>query len=235
MVIQPYEIHIEERLLADLKQRLQLVRWPRSLDAGSWDEGSSLAFMARLVGYWQSQFDWRAQEARLNLLPQFLATVDGLAIHFVHQRGTGPAPLPLVVTHGWPGSFIEMERIVPLLADPGAHGGDPNDAFHVVVPSLPGYGFSQAPDRPGVSSSRIAEWWSRLMGGLGYTRFGAQGGDIGAGVSAWLARRFPEAIVGFHVNYISGGYRPTRSTIRRSASRHGSSKSFVRGVTATET
>jgi pimeloyl-ACP methyl ester carboxylesterase len=208
MDIQPYKIHIEESLLVDLKRRLHHIRWPRSLDAVNWDEGSSLAFMARLAGYWQSQFDWRAQEARLNRLPQFGATIDGLSVHFVHQRGIGPAPLPLIVTHGWPGSFVEMENILPLLTDPGAHGGDPSDAFHVVVPSLPGYGFSQAPERRGFSSSRVAELWLSLMSGLGYTRFGAQGGDVGAGVSMWLARRFPESIVGFHLNYVSAGYRP---------------------------
>ncbi|WP_214472669.1 epoxide hydrolase family protein [Mesorhizobium sp. dw_380] len=208
MDIRPFNIHVDERLLADLKQRLESIRWPRSLDAESWDDGAGLAFMQRLVGYWRSQFDWRAQEARLNRLPQFRAEIDGLSIHFVHQRGIGPDPLPLIMTHGWPGSFIEMEKIIPLLTDPGTFGADPDDAFHLIVPSLPGYGFSQAPDRQGFSSSRIAELWLQLMDGLGYPRFGAQGGDIGAGVSTWLAHRHPESIVGFHLNYISGGYRP---------------------------
>lgn len=208
MDIQPYRICIEESLLADLKRRLRHVRWPESLDAGSWDNGSSLAFMRRLIAYWQAEFDWRVQEKRLNQLPQFLVTIDGLSVHFVHQRGVGPRPLPLILTHGWPGSFVEMERIIPLLADPGAHGGDPADAFHVVVPSLPGYGFSQAPERPGFASSCIAELWFRLMTGLEYDRFGAQGGDLGAGVSTRLAHRFPEAVIGYHLNYISGGYRP---------------------------
>jgi len=164
--------------------------------------------MRRLAHHWRHDFDWRAQESRLNRLPQFIAAIDGLDIHFVHQPGSGPAPLPLILTHGWPGSFVEMEPILPLLIDPGAHGGDPADAFHVVVPSLPGYGFSQAPTQPGVSSRQIAELWLSLMNGLGYDRFAAQGGDIGAGVSAWLARMFPEDVVGAHVNFIPGSYRP---------------------------
>lgn len=208
MQIQAYQINIEESCLTDLKQRLNNVRWPLSVDDESWDDGSSLVFMRRLVDYWRDRFDWRAQETRLNKLPQFLATVDGLSIHLVHQPGTGPAPLPLILTHGWPGSFVEMEKIIPLLANPGAHGGDPADAFHVVVPSLPGYGFSQVPDRSGFGSSRIAGLWSALMRGLGYDQFGAQGGDIGAGVSTWLAYHYPQSVVGFHLNYISGGYRP---------------------------
>jgi pimeloyl-ACP methyl ester carboxylesterase len=164
--------------------------------------------MQRLCHHWLHDFDWRAQEQRLNRLPQFVATTGEMDIHFVHQRGTGPSPLPIVLTHGWPGSFVEMEHIIPLLADPGAHGGDPADAFHVVVPSLPGYGFSPAPTRAGVSSRSIAQLWHRLMEGLGYTRFAAQGGDIGAGVSTWLARLFPDGLAGVHLNYIPGSFRP---------------------------
>ncbi len=208
MDITPFKIHVEDERLDDLRRRLRNVRWPVALDADAWDDGTSLAFMRRLIDHWRDRFDWRAQEGRLNKLPQYLARIDDLSIHFIHQPGVGPAPLPLIVTHGWPGSFIEMERIVPLLADPAAVGGDPEDAFHVVVPSLPGYGFSEAPDRPGVGAHRIAGLWLKLMEGLGYTNFGAQGGDIGAGVSTWLAHRFPERIVGLHLNYIPGSYRP---------------------------
>jgi pimeloyl-ACP methyl ester carboxylesterase len=155
-----------------------------------WSDGADLEFLQRLVDYWLNRFDWRAQEKRLNGLPQFMATVDGQEIHFVHLRGNGPAPLPLILTHGWPGSFAEMERVIPLLADPQAYGGDPTDAFHVVAPSLPGYGFSLAPTTPGFSSRRIADLWQGLMAKLGYTRFAMQRGDIGAGVSAWTARLF---------------------------------------------
>ncbi|MFE0752354.1 epoxide hydrolase family protein [Inquilinus sp. NPDC058860] len=208
MEIRPFQIHVAEERLADLQRRLRATRLPASLARDAWDDGASLSFIERLADHWQDRFDWRSQEARLNRLPQYKAAIDGLDIHFVHQPGTGPAPLPLVLTHGWPGSFIEMEHIIPMLADPAAHGGDPADAFHVVVPSLPGFGFSQAPARPGTSSRQIAELWLGLMRGLGYERFGMQGGDIGAGVSTWLARMFPGNVVGVHLNFIPGSYRP---------------------------
>jgi pimeloyl-ACP methyl ester carboxylesterase len=209
MRIRPFSIHIPDAALADLRRRLQATRWPSSLDDECWADGADLMFMQRLSQHWLHDFDWRAQEARLNRLPQFVATIGETDVHFVHQRGTGPSPMPLVLTHGWPGSFAEMEHIIPLLADPGAHGGDPADAFHVVVPSLPGYGFSPAPAGPGVSSRTVAQLWLRLMEGLGYSRFAAQGGDIGAGVSTWLARLFPDSLAGVHLNYIPGSFRPT--------------------------
>ena len=197
-----FKIEIPNEELKELQRRLHATRWPTAIDGETWDDGASLAFIKRLADHWENRFDWRTQEARLNRLPQYMMTVDGLDIHFVHQPGKGPAPLPLILTHGWPGSFVEMEHVIPLLADPAAHGGDPADAFHVVVPSLPGYGFSQAPTEPGVNSRRIAELWLSLMNGLGYDHFAAQGGDIGAGVSTWLARLFPENVVGVHLNYI---------------------------------
>jgi len=209
MKIRPFSIQIPDATLTDLRRRLHATRWPASLSDESWADGASLLYLQRLSQYWLHDFDWRAQEARLNRLPQFIATIGEMEIHFVHQRGTGPSPLPLVLTHGWPGSFAEMEHIIPLLADPGAHGGDPDDAFHVVVPSLPGYGFSPAPSGPGVSSRAIAHLWHRLMQGLGYSRFAAQGGDIGAGVSMWLAQLFPDSLAGVHLNYIPASYRPT--------------------------
>ncbi len=208
MTIRPFTIHVPDDVLIDLRRRLDATRWPASLDEDGWEDGASLAVIRRLVDHWRHRFDWRAQEARLNHLPQVMARIDGLEVHAVHRRGTGPSPVPLVLTHGWPGSFAEFERLVPLLADPGAHGGDPTDAFHVVVPSLPGYGFSPAPRHPGVGSREIAGLWRGLMAQLGYKRFGAQGGDIGAGVSMWLARRFPDDVVGAHVNYVSASYRP---------------------------
>ena len=204
----PFRIAVGEDALRDLRDRLAAVRWPASIDADSWDDGAALSFMARLADHWLHRFDWRAQEERLNRLPNRMMSVGGQDIHFVHRRGTGPSPMPLILTHGWPGSFAEMEGIIPLLADPGAHGGDSADAFHVVVPSLPGYGFSPAPAGPGVDTGAIAGMWRGLMDGLGYARFGAQGGDIGAGVSMWLARLFPDAVLGIHLNYIPGGYRP---------------------------
>ena len=165
--------------------------------------------MKRLAEYWHDRFDWRAQEQRLNKLPHYMATIDGMDIHFVHCAGTGKDRMPLVLTHGWPGSFIEMERLIPLLTEPSVHGADPFDAFDLVIPSLPGYGFSPAPTRPGVSSREIAVLWKKLMIELGYNRFGAQGGDIGAGVSTWLARLFPDHVHGIHLNYIPGSFRPS--------------------------
>lgn len=203
-----FKIRIADGQIEDLQRRLRATRLPSSLEADLWDDGASLDFMRRMSEYWLNRFDWRAQEARLNRLPQYMVALDGFDVHFVHQLGKGPAPMPLVLTHGWPGSFIEMERIIPLLADPAAHGGDPADAFHVVVPSLPGFGFSAPPAAPGVDSYLVAELWLKLMHELGYERFTAQGGDIGAGVTTWLLRRFPAHIIGGHVNYIPGSYRP---------------------------
>ncbi|WP_114814347.1 epoxide hydrolase family protein [Paraburkholderia kururiensis] len=209
MELRDFKINVPDGQIADLKLRLRNTRFPASLDAEQWDDGASLAFVRRLTDYWLHRFDWRAQEARLNRLPQFLATVDGHDIHFVYQTGKGPAPVPLVLTHGWPGSFVEMEHVIPLLTDPASHGGDAADAFHVVVPSLPGFGFSAAPAGSGVSAHHVAGLWLELMNGLGFDRFAAQGGDIGAGVSMWLARRFPGQIIGAHLNYIPGSFRPS--------------------------
>ncbi|KCZ97369.1 epoxide hydrolase family protein [Hyphomonas oceanitis] len=207
--VSPFRSAVPAAAVADLKNRLRHARWPMPLDGESWQDGTSVAFLRRLIDYWQNDFDWPREEARLNRLPQFMAHVDGQDIHFLHHRGTGPNPMPLVMTHGWPGSFLEMEHIVPLLTDPAAHGGAPADAFDVVVPSLPGYGFSPAPTAPGMNSQRIANLWAGLMAGLGYDTFGAQGGDIGAGVSTWLARLYPDRVKGFHLNYIPGGMRPS--------------------------
>ncbi len=208
MDIQPFHINISQSALDDLRHRLSRTRWLTPVTDAGWSEGTDSGFLRRLVDYWQHHFDWRAQETRLNALPQFKTRVADQEIHFVHQRGTGPAPLPLVLTHGWPGSFLEMEAIIPLLADPGSHGGDARDAFHVVVPSLPGYGFSTAPAVKGTGSYEVAGLWAGLMTNLGYERFGAQGGDIGAGVSSWLACRYPERMAGLHLNFIPGSYRP---------------------------
>jgi len=208
MQVKPFAIAISDEQLEDLGLRLRLTRWPDAIEGMGCEDGTDRAFLQGLAGYWQTGFDWRAQEARLNALPQFIAELDGINIHFVHQRGTGPAPFPLVITHGWPGSFVEMEQIIPLLADPGGYGADPADAFDVVVPSLPGYGFSQRPSRPGCGAYQASDLWMRLMTGLGYERFGAQGGDLGASVSTWLAFRFPDHVAGLHLNFIPGSYRP---------------------------
>ncbi|UZE09361.1 epoxide hydrolase family protein [Pseudomonas sp. B21-053] len=208
MQLQPFKISIPDADIADLHQRLRRTRWLEPIDGQGWSEGTDLVFLQSLLAHWAEGFDWRAQEAQLNQLPQYLAKIGEQTVHFVHQPGTGPAPLPLILTHGWPGSFVEMQRLIPLLADPASHGGDAADAFHVVVPSLPGFAFSPAPKHKGVGPYEVAELWAALMAGLGYERFGAQGGDLGAGVSTWLGRRFPEQITGIHLNYVPGSYRP---------------------------
>ncbi|HYC15211.1 MAG TPA: epoxide hydrolase, partial [Stellaceae bacterium] len=187
MQIEPFRIAISDAAIADLKDRLARTRWPdQPVDAGDWALGTDLAYLRELTEYWRTRFDWRAQERMLNAFPQFRAGIGEETIHFLHVRGKGPKPLPLVVTHGWPGSVAEMVKFIPLLADPAAHGGDAADAFDVVVPSLPGYGFSSKPKRRGMSTFAVAALWKELMEGLGYPRFGAQGGDWGSAVSICL-------------------------------------------------
>jgi len=208
MLIEPFSFAFPESTLKDLRHRLQNARLPKAVAAQGWSEGMDMGVLRELLAYWSTAFDWRAREAELNRLPQFVATLAGQRIHFVHQRGVGPAPMPLVLTHGWPGSFIEMQRILPLLTDPASHGGVAEDAFDVVIPSLPGYTFSAPFEKPGMGPYEIASLWSELMSGLGYERFAVQGGDIGAGVSTWLGVRFPERVTGIHLNYIPGSYRP---------------------------
>ncbi|QWT21579.1 epoxide hydrolase [Bacillus sp. NP157] len=208
MDIQPFQIDIPEADLVDLRDRLARTRLPPVMDAIGWDEGCDPATLDRVLDDWLHRFDWRAAERRLNAQPQFIADVDGMHVHLVHAQGKGPAPMPIVITHGWPGSFVEMGRLTSLLADPGAHGADPADAFTVVVPSLPGFGYSPAPARPGIGQREVADTWVSLMAGLGYHRFAAQGGDIGAGVSSWMALRHPDAVIGTHLNFIPGSYRP---------------------------
>ena len=205
---EPFTIAIGDDQLDDLNRRLRHTRWPDAVEDGTWDDGTDLSFLRRLTDYWRTDFDWRAQETRLNTLPQFSTELDGLRIHFIHRHGTGPSPFPLVITHGWPGTGFDMEQIIPLLTDPGDHGGDPADAFDVVVPSLPGYGFSQRPDRPGFGPHRVAQMWQKLMTGLGYERFAVEGHDWGASVAMWLASCFPDQVTGLHLDFIPGAYRP---------------------------
>ncbi|HIN06810.1 MAG TPA: epoxide hydrolase [Dehalococcoidia bacterium] len=207
MDVQPFKIEVPEETLADLKERLAQTRWPDELPGTGWDYGTNMAYLKELVDYWQNSFDWRAQEEAINRFSHFKADVDGLGIHFIHQKGVGPDPMPLVLTHGWPGSFFEMSKITPLLADPASHGGDAADAFHVVTPSMPGYGFSDHPTKPGMHVLRVSDLWVKLMkDGLGYDRFGAQGGDWGASVTAYLGFAYPENLIGIHLTSM---VRPT--------------------------
>src|SRR5713226_6117533 len=199
---EPFRIAVPDAVLADLRERLARTRFPDEIPGSGWTYGTNLAYLRELVAYWRERYDWRAAEARLNALPQFRARVGGLGIHFVHVRGTGPAPLPLVITHGWPGSVAEFLDVIGPLADPARHGGDPADAFDVVAPSMPGYGFSDHATEPGMDPERIAALWAELMGGLGYERFGAQGGDWGSMVTTYLGARHAAHVVGIHLNMV---------------------------------
>ena len=206
MAIERFTINIADAVIADLKRRLVATRWPDELENTGWELGSSLGYMKSLADYWLNVYDWRRHEAVLNELPQYRVALDGLRIHFVHARGKGPKPLPLIITHGWPGSFVEMVRLIPLLTDPETHGGSAEDAFHVIVPSLPGYGFSDRPRERGMNPFEVAALWARLMSELGYERFGAQGGDWGSTVSTALGLDHPLRIIGIHLNYIAGRF-----------------------------
>ena len=224
---EPFSIHVDDAVLDDLRARLDATRWPDEVDGAGWTMGSNLAYMKELAAYWRDGYDWREQERRLNALPQFRAEIDGLGIHFVHIEGKGPDPFPLIVSHGWPGSFFEMYKIAGPLTDPAAHGGDPADAFHLVVPSLIGYGFSDASREPGMTTHRMAELFGRLMiDTLGYERFGAQGGDWGSAVTSSLAEQYPANVAGIHLNLVIGRMarlpaRRPRPKSRRTAPRWG--------------
>ncbi len=202
MHVEPFRIAVADAVLADLRERLVRTRFPDEIPDSGWTYGTKLAYVRELVGYWRDRYDWRAAEARLNAFPQFRARVGDLGIHFIHARGVGPAPLPLVITHGWPGSVAEFVEVIGPLTDPARHGGDPADAFHVVAPSMPGYGFSDHPTAPGMEPERIAALWAELMRGLGYERFGAQGGDWGAMVTTYLGARHADRLVGIHLNMV---------------------------------
>jgi microsomal epoxide hydrolase len=203
MDVQPYSIAVADEVLADLRRRIASARWPDEVADAGWDYGTNLDYLKALVTYWHSGYDWRAQEARLNRFAQFRAEIDGFGIHFIHVRGNGPSPLPLLLTHGWPDSFWRMYKIIPMLTDPARYGGDPADAFDVIVPSLPGFGFSDRPRERGMNNAHTAALWARLMTEvLGYRRFAAAGGDIGSGVTLCLAVARPDLLVGMHLTGI---------------------------------
>ncbi|KAF4326284.1 hypothetical protein G195_000293 [Phytophthora kernoviae 00238/432] len=203
-----FRIAIPEQQLHDLFIRLKQVRWPTRFNEEPWALGTDASFLKRLVDYWGSEYNWREQEAWLNRFPQFIEHVDGLDIHFVHVRGEGVSSRPLLLTHGWPGSFVEMLELIPYLTTPSLYGGQAEDAFDVIIPSLPGFAFSSKPTQHGVGSKYVATLWAELMVRLGYDRYFVQGGDIGAGVSTWLAFLYPERVKGLHLNYIPGSYKP---------------------------
>src|SRR6266700_470646 len=201
MQAKPFTVEVADEVLDDLRARLARTRWPEPLPGPGWAYGVDRGFLRELVGYWEGSFDWPARERWLNGFAQFIAEIDGQIVHFVHERGRGPRPLPLVLTHGWPSCYVELLKLVPLLTDPAAHGGDEGDSFDVVVPSLPGFAFSGRPPRPGLVTARsMGKLWAQLMRDcLGYSRFGAQGQDIGGAVSISLASQHPELVCGLHL------------------------------------
>ncbi len=192
----------------NLRARIRQTRWPDEIQDSNWGNGFDLKFLKNLCRYWSEDFDWQAQIDRLSQFPHYRFESGEGKIHFLHVKGNGPAAIPLVITHGWPGSFLEMLEIIPLLTNPAEHGFAAEVSFDVIVPSLPGFGFSDQPQLAGVNSFRVAEIWMELMQALGYDRFAAQGGDIGAGVSTALGLCHGEHLIGVHLNYIPGSYKP---------------------------
>jgi len=203
--IHPFHVEIPDDGLEELRCRIAAARWPTKELVDDRSQGVQLATIQALVRYWLNDYDWRRCEARLNALPQFMTDVDGVDVHFIHVKSSQEDALPLVITHGWPGSVIEMLEVIGPLIDPTAHGGRAEDAFHLVLPSLPGYGFSAAPTELGWDASRFAEAWAKLMPRLGYTRYVAQGGDVGAYVTDAMGRQAPEGLIGIHTNLFAPG------------------------------
>lgn len=199
----PFRIDIAQADLDDLRDRLARTRWPRQVPGDGWSRGVPVDYLRELAEYWASGYDWRVHEARLNEFPQFITEIDGLDVHFLHVRSPEPDALPLILRHGWPNSVVEFTELIGPLTDPRAHGGEPGQAFHVVVPSVPGFGFSQAPPQTGFTVARLARMWAELMRRLGYDRYGTQGGDLGAYVAPEVARVAPEHVVGVHID---GGF-----------------------------
>ncbi len=202
VAIRPYDVDIPQDALDDLRRRIAATRWPSKELVPDRYQGVQLATLQALARYWTTDYDWRKVEAKLNALPQFTTEIDGVEIHFIHVRSRHENALPLVVTHGWPGSVIELLETVGPLTDPTAHGGTPEDAFHLVLPSMPGYGFSSEPTELGWNAGRVAQAWAELMRRLGYTRYVAQGGDVGAAVTDLMGRQAPEGLVGIHTNIL---------------------------------
>ncbi|MCB0212393.1 MAG: epoxide hydrolase [Anaerolineae bacterium] len=208
MTIKPFLIEIPQADLDDLYTRLERTRWPNQLPNTGWSRGVPLDYLQELVAYWRDEYDWRQHEAALNQYPQFTTEIDGQNIHFLHVRSPEADALPLILSHGWPGSVVEFLDVIGPLTNPGAHGGDPADAFHVVVPSIPGIGLSGSTTQTGWNIARIAKAWAELMRRLGYDRYGTQGGDFGAFISPALGRLAPEHVIGVHVNAASYGFIP---------------------------
>jgi pimeloyl-ACP methyl ester carboxylesterase len=219
--VRPFQVHVPEERLAELRSRLAATRWPSRELVADRSQGVQLATMQALVQYWETRYDWRRCEAGLNALPQFTTTIDGVEIHFIHVRSPHPDAMPLIVTHGWPGSVVELLGSIGPLTDPTAHGGRADDAFDLVLPSLPGYGFSGEPTELGWDVGRVGQAWAELMRRLGCTRYVAQGGDVGAAVTDVMGRQAPDGLLGIHLNLLvtalGGPPLPTDTEQERSA------------------
>jgi pimeloyl-ACP methyl ester carboxylesterase len=198
--IRPFRIHVPQEAIVDLRKRIAATRWPDKETVADQSQGVQLATMKELIRYWGTEYDWRKAEAQLNALPQFITNIDGLDIHFIHVRSKNPNALPLLITHGWPGSVVEQLKIIGPLTDPTSYGGRPEDAFDLVIPSIPGFGFSGKPTVTGWGPDHIARAWAELMKRLGYTRYVAQGGDWGSPISSAMARQAPAGLLGIHLN-----------------------------------
>jgi pimeloyl-ACP methyl ester carboxylesterase len=202
--IEPFEIDVPQADIEDLRDRLGRTRWPEREPVADWSQGVPLDYLQDLVAYWKDRYDWSARQKKLNSFPQFTTELDGLGVHFLHVRSPHQDAFPLVLTHGWPGSIVEFLEVIGPLTDPTAHGGDPADAFHVVVPSLPGYAWSAKPTGTGWGVGRTADAWAVLMARLGYSRYGAQGGDWGSMVTQCIGRQDAEHVAGIHINMVFG-------------------------------
>jgi pimeloyl-ACP methyl ester carboxylesterase len=201
MQIQPFQINVPQAVLDDLQKRLARTRWTDEVEGVGWDYGTNLDYLKELVDYWQHQYNWRKQEAELNKFAQFKAEVNGIGIHFIHERGKGPNPIPIILTHGWPDSFYRFHKIVPRLTDPVRYSGNPNNSFDVILPSMPGFGFS---DRTAIAAGAVADLWAKLMTEiLDYQKFAAAGGDLGTYVTKSLAAKYPEAVMAIHLTDVS--------------------------------
>jgi len=203
--VAPLSVRVSNAALRDLRARVARSRWPEGVLGAPWADGTDLQFLQTLVNHWQDGFDWRLQERSINALPHYRASVGGTRIHFVRVPGRGPRPRPLLLCHGWPSCFLEYRKLIPLLTDPAAHGGNQEDAFDLVIPSLPGYGLSDHPAAPGVHVGRVAALYTELMTGvLGYSRYAAHGSDIGASVVSWMGLDVPQRLTGLHLTYVTG-------------------------------
>src|SRR5258705_3007776 len=223
--IRPFHFEISDDELTELRRRITATRWPSTELVSDRSQGVQLAPLQKLARYWVTDYDWRKAEARLNALPQFTTEIDGVDIHFIHVKSAHENALPLIMTHGWPGSVIELLESIGPLTDPTAHGGSAEDAFHLVLPSIPGYGFSGEPAELGWNAGRVAQAWAKLMPRLGYTRYVAQGGDVGAAVTDAMGRQAPEGLIGIHTNLfvpgLAGGAFPKETQEERAAAEAG--------------